>query len=164
MKIEPSKSKILDINSNHMAVIAFFGAWVLGMIPGLNCVSFLLPLIIYLVDQENKFVAFNALQAFLFSVITALLNLVAFFIGCAGAFGSLGAYHMMGYGGGFASFAFVGSFAVVILAVDVVFLVFYIIAAVKAANYEIKKLPFVGNYCYKKVFGADAGTTESEQK
>ena len=149
---QPSKSKIGDMDARYMVLIAYFGSIVLGFVPGVKYVAWLIPLIIYFVDKENKFIAFHAIQSFLLSIVAAVIYIIVAIIAVASAAGAVaGAYTLSaaGIGAGFAGALIAGAVAIV---VAILVLIFLILAAVHGWKYEIYEIPLVGKWAEKIVF------------
>jgi uncharacterized membrane protein len=149
---QPSVSKIGGLDAKYMILIAYFGAAVLGFIPGVKYVAWLIPLIIYFVDKENKFIAFHAMQSFLLEVVGFVVSIIlAIVTVAAGAGAILGTLsgNMVSIGGGVIAVAIVGVIAVII---SILILIFAILAAVHGYKYEIYEVKFVGQWASKIVF------------
>lgn len=142
-KFEPHKSSIGGIDANVMALIAYLGSAVLGFIPGIRYVAFLLPIVIYIIEKNSQFVKFHAMQSILLSVFNWAIAIVyVILVGIAAGTGNMGALGI------------ISILAIVYYLIAIVFLVFFIIAAIKAYQYIGYKIPVVGNIAEKMVFKA----------
>ncbi|MDR0874863.1 MAG: hypothetical protein LBN12_01490 [Clostridiales Family XIII bacterium] len=56
---QPSVSKIGGLDARYMILIAYFGAAILGFVPGVKYVAWLIPLIIYFVGQWTSKIVFK---------------------------------------------------------------------------------------------------------
>ena len=151
-KFQPSVSKIGGIDAKYAILIAYFGAVVLGFISGAQYVAWLVPLIVYFVDKENKFIAFHAMQAFLLEIVASIVYIIFGIIVFATAAGVTAAA-MSGniYGLGAGAGAIIATTAIAAI-IGIVVLIFAIIAAVKGYGYEIYEIPLVGKQAEKIVF------------
>jgi uncharacterized membrane protein len=149
---QPSKSKLGDIDAKWMVLISYLGMGILAIIPGASYVAWLVPLIIYLIDKDNKFIAFHAMQALLLGVFVTVINIIILIILLVSAFGiGLGAATLNPFaiGAGFGAAIITGIIAVVI---GILALIFAIIAMTKGMKYEIYEIPIVGKLAEKIVF------------
>lgn len=132
---EPHKSSIGNLDANVVALIAYLGSTILGLIPGVKYVAFLVPIIIFFIEKDSKFVKFHAMQAILLSVaafiLTIVIGIIAGILLVAGSF--------VGY----------SIFLALVWIVAIAILVISIIAAVKSYKYEIYKLPLIGKWAEK---------------
>ncbi|MEG2290052.1 MAG: DUF4870 domain-containing protein [Clostridium sp.] len=142
---EPHKSSILDLNANVIALIAYAAAIITIFIPGVNYISWLVPIIIYFMEKNSEFVKFHAMQGFLLNMVGIIINLVILFVigGSVGmlfftplAYGALGTLLIVGLVTG---------------AVNIAITIFEIIAMVKAYQYRGYKIPMVGRFAEKIV-------------
>ncbi len=130
---EPHKSSLFNLDANMMALLSFLAAAVLGWLPGVRYVAWLAPLLIFLVEKNSPLVKRCAIQAFMVqlacqAISLALVIVVAFltsFLGTAGL-------------------ALSGALSVLIAVVGIIFLVFEIIAMVKAYQYKEYNIPIIG--------------------
>jgi uncharacterized membrane protein len=121
---------------NVAALVAY-----LGHIIGLGWLS---GLIIYLIEKENKFVRFHALQSIALSVIAIVFGIlwsivIPIFIAIFGA-----ANPMLGLAIG-------GIFSLVAFVAGIAFLILWIMAMIKAYNNEMYKIPIIGDFVEKYV-------------
>ena len=151
-RFQPSVSKIGGIDAKYMILIAYFGATVLGLIPGVKYVAWLVPLIIFFIDKENKFIAFHAMQAFLLEIVAFVISIILAIILLASAAGmatSAVSGNLLGVGAG--AGAAIAATAITAI-VSIIVLIFAILAAVKGYGYEIYEIPLVGKQAEKIVF------------
>ena len=149
---QPSKSKIGDMDARYVMLIAYFGSIVLGFIPGVQYVAWLVPLIIYFIDKENTFIAFHAMQSFLLGVVAAVIYIIMAIIvaiATVGAITSAATLSTYGFGAGLAAVAITG---IIMVVVAVLVLVMLILAAVNGWKHEIYEIPLVGKWAEKIVF------------
>jgi uncharacterized membrane protein len=149
---QPSQSKIGGLDAKYMILIAYFGATVLGLVPGIKYVAWLIPLIIYLIDKENKFIAFHAMQAFLLEIVSFVISIIVAIVAAASIAGlALGAATGNVFAAGSATIA-VAVTSVIALVVAIVILIFAILAAIHGYKYEIYEVKFIGKQASKIVF------------
>jgi len=150
---QPSKSKVGDMDAKWMILIAYFGAVVLGFISGAQFLSWLIPLIVYLIDKENKFIAFHAMQAFLMAVTATVIYIILAIIMAISIVGAAtsAAFALNPYAFG-ASFGAIMAITAIIVIVGVIILIFSILAVIKGFKYEIYEVPLWGKWAEKIVF------------
>jgi len=149
---EPSKSKLGDLDAKYAVLIVYLGMGILGIISGASYVAWIVPLVFYLVDKENKFIAFHAMQALLLGVFVTIINIILAIIiavSVAGAVVGAAALNPFAFGAGFGAIVITGIIAVVI---GILVLVFAILALVHGMKYEIYEIPIVGKFAEKIVF------------
>lgn len=144
---QPSKSKLGDMDAKYMILIAYFGGVVLGFIPGAQYVAWIVPLVVFLIDKENKFIAFHAMQSLLLEVVAVIIYIIMAIIAAATI--ASAAFNPFALGAGLAALAITSAVAVV---VGIVILIFAILAAIKGYKYEIYEIPLVGKFAEKIVF------------
>lgn len=139
---EPHKSSIGNLDANVVALIAYLGGAILGFIPGIKYVAFLVPIIIYVIEKESKFVKYHAMQSILLSAVGVVLSIIlAIIISIATA--------AIIHSGGYGALGALAVLSILVWIIALVLLVFFIIAAVKSYKYEIYKMPLIGNWAEK---------------
>ena len=149
---QQSNSKIGGLDAKYMVLIAYFGGSVLGLIAGAQFVAWLIPLIIFLVDKENKFIAFHAMQALLLQVVAVIIYIILsiiLVIALAATAVSAATINLYAFGAGAGVSMAIGA---VILVIGVVVFILAILAALKGYKYEIYEIPLVGKWAEKIVF------------
>jgi len=149
---EPSKSKLGDMDAKYAVLISYLGMGILGIISGASYVAWIVPLIIYLVDKENKFIAFHAMQALLLGVFVTIINIILAIIVAVSVVGAVAGAAMLNpfaFGAGFGAIIVTTIIAIVI---GILVLIGAIIALVKGMKYEIYMIPIVGKFAEKIVF------------
>jgi uncharacterized membrane protein len=139
---EVHKSSIGGLDANVMALIAYLGGAILGFIPGVRYVAFLVPIIIYIIEKDSQFVKFHAMQSILLSAVGVILSIMLAIIGAI-------VTSIVVATGAYASIGIVSILAVLVWIIAIVLLVFFIIAAVKAYKYELYKMPLIGKLAEK---------------
>jgi len=146
----PSKSKIGDMDAKYAVLIVYLGMGILGIAFGY--ISFLVPLIIYFIDKENKFIAFHAMQAFLLGVTMTIISIILGIISAivvANAIAGAAILSPYAWGAGVGAVVAIGAIGAVI---GVIFFIFAIIALIKGMKYEIYEIPLFGKAAEKIVF------------
>lgn len=139
---EPHKSSIGNLDANVITIIAYLGSTILGFIPGIRYVAFLVPIIIFVIEKESKFVKFHSMQAILLSAVGVVLSIIlAIIISIATA--------AIIHSGGYGALGVLSILSLLIWIIAIALFVFSIIAAVKSYKYEIYKLPLIGNWAEK---------------
>ena len=149
---QPSNSKIGGLDAKWVILIAYFGATVLGLVPGVKYVSWLIPLIVFFVDRENDFIAFHAIQAFLLEIVAAVIYIILGIIVAASAIGAYSSAVLMSGAGVAAGVGAAIAFGAIVVLVSIAVLIFAILAAIKGYKYEIYEIPLVGKWAEKIVF------------
>jgi len=102
----------------------------LGLTPNLTAAlayvfGFVSGIIVFIIEKENRFVRFHAMQSMLLSLVIFVFNIVVSFIPVLGPF--LG------------------------IIVFVIGLVCWVTALIKAAKGEYYRLPFIGDYAIRQI-------------
>jgi len=148
----PSTSKMGGMDAKYAILIAYLGSIVLGFIPGVQYVAWLVPLVVFFVDKENKFIAFHAMQSFLLGVFAGIIYIILAIIAFASAASAVTSAAILsgvGFGAGVAGIIIVG---VITAIVGIFVLVMLILATVHGYKYEIYEIPLVGKLAEKIVF------------
>ncbi|NLM60912.1 MAG: DUF4870 domain-containing protein [Clostridiales bacterium] len=133
--VGPHNSSLGNLEANILALLSYLVTSVLMFIPGVSYFAWILPLVIYLLENKSSFVKFHALQSMVVHAISALIRLVLNVI-----IGSLF----------FAAFLRTGAwFLISVLStistiVSVVIAVFSILAMIKAYQYTEYNIPLIG--------------------
>jgi len=146
----PSTSKMGGLEAKYAVLIAYLGMGILGIAFGY--IAFLVPLIIYFIDKENKFIAFHAMQAFLLGVTMLVINIILAIISAivvAAAFSGAAAYNPYAWTAGWGAVAAV---AVIGTIIGIIFFIFAIIALVNGMKYQIYEIPLFGKFAERIVF------------
>ena len=149
---EPSKSKLGDMDAKYAILIAYLGVIILGFISGAQFVGWIVPLIIYFVDKDNKFIAFHAMQSLLLGVVAAVVYIIlaiVIFAATVNAVAGAVTLNAFGLGAGIVAVAIAGVVAVIIA---ILVLIMLILACVNGYKYEIYEIPLVGKWAEKIVF------------
>jgi len=149
---QPSKSKLGDMDAKWMILIAYLGMGVFGFITGASYVAWLIPLIIFFIDKENKFIAFHAMQAFLLGIISTIISIILAIVAVATVTSAaLGAAALNPYAIGAGLGAGIAVLVIGVI-ISIVILVFAILALVHGYKYEIYEIPLIGKIAEKIVF------------
>lgn len=142
--IQPHKSSIGGLNANVMALICYISSVVVGWIPVVRYVAFLVPLVLFFMEKESGFVKFHAMQSFVLHLISAALTfLVSVVLGGIlgiGSMSSVTAYAAMGIA---------GILGIVTFAISAIIFIFAVIAMIKAYGYKEYHIPLVGGIAAK---------------
>lgn len=71
-----TKSSILNLDANMIIVLCYLGSLIMTWIPVVGYFSWMLPLIIYLVEKENEFIKNQSFQATFFYIIITIISLL----------------------------------------------------------------------------------------
>lgn len=135
----PHKSSIGDLNANVMALICYLVSIPLGWIPLVRYVAWLIPLALFLLEKQSKFVKFHAMQSFLLHMVSAVLSfLVSAVLGGILGIGSISTDTY------YATAGLAGIIGLLTTVISLVILVCAIIAMVGAYKYKETQLPIIG--------------------
>lgn len=139
-KINSHKSSIGEIDANKMAVITYIGGGILAFIPGLYYFSWVVPLVIYILEKKSKFVKKNALQSLSLQIVSSIIMFIIYFIVGGIIRRSYSGNPLTYLSGVYSGLAIISTIAMII---SIIFTVVVIIAIIKAYNYEEYRVPFV---------------------
>jgi uncharacterized membrane protein len=142
---EPHKSSIGNVDANLMALIAYGAAIVVIFIPGIKIISWLAPIVIYILEKDSHFVKFHSMQAFLINVIGIAFNIIILMI-IGGSIGML--FFRPIYYGALGTIVLVG---IITAIVAIVITIFEIIAMIKCYQYKEYEIPLIGTLTRKIV-------------
>lgn len=141
---EPHKSSIGGIDANLMAVLTYIASVVVSWIPVVRYLAWLVPLALFMMEKQSKFVKFHAMQSFVLNAVCAVLTfLIAVVVGgivSASTFNVYAAY---------SAFGLLGMISFITLVVCIVITVFAIIAMIKAYGYKEYHIPLAGGLAEK---------------
>ncbi|MDD2208362.1 MAG: DUF4870 domain-containing protein [Bacilli bacterium] len=137
------KSSIGEMDANKMAVITYIGGGVFGFIPGLYYFSWVVPLVIYILEKKSKFVKKNALQSLSLQIVSSVILFILYFI-VGGIIKKSYSGNPLSYlSGVYTGHSFISDLATI---VSVIFAVVVIIAMIKAYNYQEYTIPLIGKF------------------
>ena len=120
----------LGLDANVGALICYVGNLACGLPLGL-----IYSIIVVVSDKTNKVTRFHAFQSIFLSILGFVISIPLYILlGIAMAANSM------------VMMAVVGLFSLVLMVVGLALLYFWIMAAIKAYNGEIYKIPVVGNF------------------
>ena len=134
--VEPHKSS-LGMDANIAVLIAYLGGVVIGWIPVLGYVAWLVPLAVFLLEKESGFVRFHAMQSLVLNAIGTLIGIVI-----AAFTGAIAATFLYSPTAGLGFLGLLGALTTVI---SIVILVFAVLAVVNGYQYKEYKIPMIGN-------------------
>ncbi|HAL74979.1 MAG TPA: hypothetical protein DCM45_07845 [Clostridiales bacterium] len=143
--IESHKSSIRNTDANIIAIMAYLAAGIIGWIPIVQYLSWIIPLLIFLTEKQSKFVKFHAVQSFIITLIDSVISFILIVIirntviinAIADMENTLGAFAWMAILTGLAT------------VVSLIYSVFAIIALVNAYQYKLYKIPVIGSIAEK---------------
>lgn len=143
-KFEPHKSS-LNLDANIIVLIAYLGGIVISFIPGLSFFSFAVPIIIYCLEKDSKFVKFHAMQGILLTVAGIVLSiLIGILIGIFTA--------LLLFSSSTAAVSVISITGLLSFIIPITMFIFMVIAIVKAWGYECYEMPIIGKLASKIVF------------
>ena len=141
-KYEQHNSTLGGIDANLLALLCYLAASVISFIPVLSYIAWLAPLVVFFLEKESGLVKFHSMQAFILGLAGGILKgILSIIVGIITAVGTAATVIFGGYG------SFVGGVAIsalIAVAINIVILVFAIIAMVKAYKNEEYNIPLVG--------------------
>ncbi len=147
LTVEPHSSS-LGMEANIAVLIAYLGGIVIGWIPWFSYIAFLIPLIIFILEKNSKFVRFHAVQSFILSIIGLvmgfLLSLISRLI--APLFFSSSPDAALSI---MSAVSFTG------VLISLVILLIAIIAVINAFQYKKCRLPLLGDLADKMLAKGD---------
>lgn len=143
-KFEPHKSS-LDLDANIVVLISYLGGIIISFIPGISFLAFAVPIIIFCLEKDSKFVKFHAMQGILLTVAGIVFSilltiLIAIFTA------------LLLFSSGTAAISVISLTAILTFVISTIMFIFMIIASVKAWNYECYEIPIVGKLASNIVF------------
>jgi len=149
--VESHKSSIGNTDANIIAFMAYLAAGIIGWIPVIQYFSWLIPLIIFLVEKQSRFVRFHAAQSFLITIIDSVISFILIVIIRNTIIVNL----IAGADNELSAFAWMVVLTAVSTIVSLIYSVFAIIALVNAFQYRIYKVPVIGILAEKIVAKKD---------
>lgn len=140
--VEPHKSS-LGMDANIAVLIAYLGGVVISWIPGIRYVAFLVPLLIFILEKDSRFVRFHAMQSFALNILGLVLGLLVSLV--------VAIVTPMAYTSPGAALGIISAVGVIGTILSLVILVLAIIAVVNGFQYKEYKLPLLGNLADKLV-------------
>lgn len=148
VQVQPHKSSLGNMDANLMALLVYLAPIILAWIPVIKYVAWAVPLVVFFLEKDSKFVKFHSMQAILLSAVGAVLGLIFSLIKAGVIAGS----YASGYG------VVVGALGLVYLwarrlalIITIIIIVFEIIAMVRAYGYVAYRIPLIGNWAAKIV-------------
>lgn len=138
MKYNVHKSSIGNFDANWIALSVYLLPIIIGwLIPGVNFLVWLFPIVIFFVEKSSDFVRFHSAQAFLIHLLSGIISVIFAIFGFVGVATSfvLGNILALGIGG---IIALIGSLLALAL------FIFKIIAMVRAYQFEAYEIPLIG--------------------
>jgi len=159
---KPHKSS-LGLDANLLAMLIYVAPIVLALIPGINFVAWVIPIVILVLEKNSKLVKFHAATSIILMILSFVVSIILLiFALIAGSMTSIASIVIMmseGYGlGGF--FAFFG--IILIYALLVIILIIYL--AVTAFRYKQVELPLIGQLAAKLSGSSDKTASRKTTK
>lgn len=135
----PHKSSIGGLNANMMALLCYIASVVVSWIPLVRYVAWLVPLLLFFMEKQSKFVKFHAMQSFLLHILSAALTFLVSVV--LGGILGVGSISSVTY---FAAAGLAGIISLLVGVISLVILIFAILAMVKAYGYKEYHIPLIG--------------------
>ena len=145
VQVQPHKSSLGNMDANLMALLVYLAPIILAWIPVIKYVAWAVPLVVFFLEKDSKFVKFHSMQAILLSAVGAVLGFILSVI-VAGAI-AVGYANSYGYG----ALGALGVVSFLALIITIIIIVFEIIAMVRAYGYVAYRIPLIGNWAAKIV-------------
>lgn len=136
VQVEPHKSS-LGMDANIAILIAYLGGIVLGWIPYVKYAAFLVPLIVFILEKESKFVRFHAMQSFVITLIGLAYSIIVLIITAIVVPTSVYSFG--------AALGILGAIGVISIIVSLVLLVLVVIAVIHGFQYKEYRIPGIGS-------------------
>ncbi|MDF3005670.1 MAG: hypothetical protein K0S22_2142 [Oscillospiraceae bacterium] len=137
---QPHKSSIGGLNANVVAMLSYIASVVVGWIPVIRYLAWLVPLVIFFMEKDSKFIKFHAMQSFLLHVFGAGLS----FLVLAVSGGLVGVSMLNSYTFS-AALGAAGILGLLVTVIALAMTVFAVIAMIKAYGYKEYYIPVVGS-------------------
>ena len=140
------KSSFFNLNGNITILIAYLGGLIFKWIKISCYFCWLIPLIIYLIENKNEVVKKQSAQAtFLFSISSAISIIVYLFLIIFAPTSTEDIYHMIVTG----SLLLVGLVSLLSVAVAILVTYFSVLVILKTYQYEDYNIPYLSRYLDK---------------
>lgn len=141
----PHRSTLMSLRANRVAMAAYLAMLVIGLLPILQYLAWLVPLLLFLAESESGLVRFHAFQAFLLGILYQVLSGMLGVLGVISA--ALAAFSPFLTLPRFLaplSWGFTGGLVILWGILGIAYLVFVILGTVSAARWEERSLPLLG--------------------
>ncbi len=142
MKIEQQPAHNSSIGKNSAAIISllvYILPMVLNFVPYVKFVAWLVPLIVFVIEDDSMFVKFHAMQAFLLRLVVVATSIILSILGVFGALNNIAKSDVVG------AVQNMSLYGVIIIIIAIVYIVLTIICAIFALMYKELHLPLLGN-------------------
>ncbi len=139
----PHKASAIFMDANVLALLCYIIPLVLMWIPYISYLAWVFPLVIYLMEKQSPFIRFHALQNLVFSIVRLLIGIV---LGILIAILASIAVAAGGFGAAIGIAAFSGIAGIIL---NILFVVFGVMAAIKSYAYVEYEIPVVGKLTRK---------------
>lgn len=150
---EPNRSSIGGLDVRTIAPLCYIATIVLGFVPKFSYGVFILPLVVFLIENRSAFVRFHALQAAIFYVVSILIMMPL----AAGAKWIQATYLLRIEG---VLEVIVALVLMILMATVLIGEVFFLFRAIRKARHEeAYRIPFIGQLTEKAadLFGRSVG-------
>lgn len=133
-QVFPPHKSSLGLDANLTVLLLFLLPAILGFIPVVQFVAFLVPIVLYFIEKESLLVKFYALQYIFLMVASAILCVVMILL---------------------MFIPVIRVVAIIIMAViGVIMLVFWVICLINGWKWTVYEIPIVGAYAAKYTLNA----------
>lgn len=144
MNENPHRSSIFDLEANLVAMLAYVLPMVLNVVTGLDSITWLIPLLVLLMEKNSEYVRYHGAQALAFFVMSAFLSIAGSVLNVAGIVSNvLFDVPLVGWIPGTALSIVIVGIAIGFAIISITLMVYEIISAVKAYNYAYYEIPVV---------------------
>jgi uncharacterized membrane protein len=145
VKVQPHKTSLGNMDANLMALLVYLAPIILAWIPVVKYVAWAVPLVVFFIEKDSKFVKFHSMQALLLSAVGAVLGFILSVI----IAGAIAVGYSSNYGYGYGAIGALGVVSFLALIITIIIIVFEIIAMVKAYGYVAYRIPLIGKWAAK---------------
>ncbi len=129
------KSSIADFDANIVALLAYLIPTVLAFAMYVRFAAWLVPIVVFFLEKESKFVKFHAMQSFLINVIGAVIGIITKLIAAL----------VIAMGSSSIAMFFGIAFSLIATLILIGLFVLDILAMIGAYNYKEVHIPIIGN-------------------
>lgn len=147
MNEQPHRSSIFDLEANLVAMLAYVLPMIINLLTGLDAITWLIPLLVLLMEKNSEYVRYHGAQSLAFFVISAILSLAGSALNLVGVISNvLFNVPLVGWIPGTALSIVIVVIALAFAVISISLMVMEIISAVKAYGYIYYELPVVTRF------------------
>lgn len=146
MNYEPHKSSIFDLDANLVALLVYLVPMLISFLNStLETFSFIIPLIILIIEKNSDHVRFHAANALTFFIVAAIINLIVTILSIVTTISTIGAISLVTWTAGGISAILLLILGLVTLIISLALFILEVISMVKAYQYQDIHLPVISS-------------------